>query len=140
MSGKRILGWSCLLAVVVPFGFFARACFFVGPALEVTRSGETVHVAGRFLGEYSLGFERVQVREAGSDRIICDFVGRSNADVDLRPGRNPPVSLFGADARMVPRRGAPPECRLERGSRYQVRAWGNNGSGRVRPSSVVVRL
>lgn len=127
-------GAAALTAVLI-----AHSCFVAGPHLTVARRADTVHIAGRFLGEYSLGFERLSITSAGSE-VVCGFLGSTTADVVLRPGLNTPQSLFGPTAEVSVAPGAPNECRLTPGHSYRVTVWGNNGSGRVRPSSIDVHL
>ena len=140
----RAIAKGCLLvfagASALTAALAAHSCFVAGPHLTVARRAGTVHIAGRFLGEYSLGFERLSITSAGSEVVVCGFLGSTTADVVLRPGLNTPQSLFGPTAQVSVAPGAPTECRLTPGRSYRVTVWGNNGSGRVRPSSIDVHL
>ena len=140
----RAIAKGCLLvfagASALTAALVAHSCFVAGPHLTVARRAGTVHIAGRFLGEYSLGFERLSITSAGSEVVVCGFLGSTTADVVLRPGLNTPQSLFGPTAQVSVAPGAPTECRLTPGRSYRVTVWGNNGSGRVRPSSIDVHL
>ena len=140
----RAIAKGCLLVFagtsVLTAALVARSCFVAGPHLTVARRAGTVHIAGRFLGEYSLGFERLSITSAGSEVVVCGFLGSTTADVVLRPGLNTPQSLFGPAAQVSVAPGAPTECRLTPGRSYRVTVWGNNGSGRLRPSSIDVHL
>jgi hypothetical protein len=139
----RAVAKGCLLvfagASALTTVFIAHSCFVAGPHLTVARRADAVHIAGRFLGEYSLGFERLSITSAGSE-LVCGFLGSTTADVVLRPGLNTPQSLFGPTAQVSVAPGAPNECRLTPGHSYRVTVWGNTGSGRVRPSSIDVHL
>ncbi len=97
------------------------------------------HIRGRFLGEYELGFERVRIKDAVSEAVICDISGDVNADFHLTPGINTPPTMFGHDVHVMFEYGSG-ACRLMANHDYVVTAWGNNGWGNVRSSSIRIRL
>src|SRR5690606_27220072 len=96
-------------------------------------------IAGRFLGEYSLGFQRVKIVDAATSNVICEFVGDTNADIDLAQGINTPAMMFGRDTKLVSME-ASGTCELKPGQLYEVIAWGSNGFGKIRPSTIRVRI
>jgi hypothetical protein len=96
-----------------------------------------VRIEGRFLGEYSLGFERLKI-QAGSTSV-CDLVGDWNSNLELRAGVNTAATMFvDEEAKSAPDPSR--ECRLERGQRYRATVWGNNGYGTIRPASIDVEF
>jgi hypothetical protein len=127
---------ATLVAVAVPLIYLSQ---IAGPGLSARRIGDRVRVEGRFLGEYALDFERVRIEEAASGAAICDFAWRTPADLDLAPGVNTPVTMF-AQGSVVTFRVGGGACRLVPGQRYRVTAWGNNGWGTVRPTSIDIRF
>jgi hypothetical protein len=135
---------GCLLLFsggsAVALALLAHSCFIAGPHLSASRGAEVVHIQGRFLGEYSLRFERTRVALAGSDEPVCEFFGTTRADIDLQPGLNTPKTMFGPTARVAAAPGTPGACHIVPGETYRVTAWGNNGWGRVRPSSILVQF
>jgi hypothetical protein len=135
----RIVGIVVVAAAGALTALLAYASWIAGPGLSAHRIGDRIHVEGRFLGEYSLGFERVRIEDAATGAVICDVSGRTSADLDLRPGANTPATMFERGATVQFRVGAG-TCRLSSGHGYRVTAWGNNGWGSVRPSSIHVRF
>ena len=127
-----------LLALIA--AAIAYPVFIAGPDLKASSRGDGVHLEGRFLGEYALGFERFEIRDGISGNLLCKLAGSFPSDVDLRPGLNTPLSMFGADARVDSHPGTVAECHLAAGHRYKITAWGNNGCGFVLPSSISVQF
>ena len=115
------------------------SCQVAGPRLTAHQRGDHLRVEGRFLGEYSLGFERVRIEEHQTRSVICDMSGRTTADVDLIAGANTPETMFGPESEVVFRAG-PGACQLLPGKSYRLTAWGNNGWGNVRASSILLRF
>ena len=54
-------------------------------------------------------------------------------------GLNTPQTMFAPGASVVFRAGSD-SCQLAPGKRHQVTAWGNNGRGNVRPSSIPLQF
>ena len=134
-----VLGLSCAAVLVLVMVFVTYSCQIAGPTLTALPRGDHLRVEGRFLGEYELGFERVRIEDDKTQEVICDLSGRTTADIDLIAGLNTPQTMFGPEAE-VTFRGGSEACQLERGKGYRVTAWGNNGWGNVRASSILLRL
>ncbi len=135
----KALGIVALAVSGLAVGLVTYSCQLAGPTLSVYPAGHGVHIEGRFLGEYELGFERVRIDEIGTGTVVCDLSGSTNADIDLSAGLNTPQTMFQPDVAVVFRAGAD-SCRLADGKGYRVTAWGNNGWGNVRASSVRIRF
>jgi hypothetical protein len=131
------LAFAALLALVVVFVTYS--CQIAGPRLTAHQRGDHLRVEGRFLGEYSLGFERVRIEDPETRNVICEMFGRTTADVDLIAGPNTPQTMFGPESEVVFHAG-PAACQLVPGKSYRLTAWGNNGWGNVRASSIVLRF
>jgi len=71
--------------------------------------------------------------------VICDVSGRTTADIDLIAGVNTPQTMFERGSTVAFRAGSD-ACRLVTGKSYRVTAWGNNGWGNVRASSISIRF
>jgi type II secretory pathway pseudopilin PulG len=139
----RVLKAVALAAVILVgalSALLAYSCFFGGPRLEVSRSSNGLHVQGRFLGEYALGFDRVRIVDAATGAIVCDLLGSADSDMDLRPGTNDPSTMFGAGTSLSPQPGTASRFQLQPGRVYRITVWGNNGSGYVRSSRISIRL
>jgi len=78
-TALKIVGIVVIALVVFVIGLTTYSCLIAGPHLTARGSGDGIRIEGRFLGEYSLGFNRVQIRDIGSDAVICDIVGSWNA-------------------------------------------------------------
>jgi hypothetical protein len=135
----KVLGIVALAVLVLAVGLVTDSCQFAGPVLSVYPADHGLHIEGRFLGEYSLDFERVRIDEIETGAVICDLSGRTTADIDLVAGVNTPPTMFQSGATVVFRVGSD-SCRLVDGKSYRVTAWGNNGWGNVRASSVRIQF
>ena len=135
----KVLGIVTLAVLALVVGLVTYSCQLRGPTLSVYPADRCVRIEGRFLGEYSLGFERVRIDEIRTGAVICDLSGRTTADIDLVAGINTPETMFGSGTNVVFRAGSD-SCRLASGKSYRITAWGNNGSGNVRPSSVSIQF
>jgi hypothetical protein len=135
----RSVGVGVLLVMVRGCGWVVYSCENAGPRLSATVVGDRLHIKGRFLGEYELGFQRVRIQDAASEAVICDMSGDVNADVDLTPGINTPSTMFGHDVQVTFQNGSG-ACQLLANHEYVVTLWGNNGFGNVRSSSIPIRL
>ncbi|MFL6548210.1 MAG: hypothetical protein ACJ8OJ_05910, partial [Povalibacter sp.] len=83
--------------------------------------------------------ERVKIEAVSSRNVVCEFVGRTNADIDLVQGINASATMFGRENNVAVMQSSA-TCELHAGQAYVVTVWGNNGYGKVRPSSIQVRL
>jgi len=135
----KFLRISAVSIVVAGVAVLAYAWGVARPRLTAVPIGDRWRIEGRFLGEYALGFERLRITDAESDAVICDVSGRLPAGVDLARGFNTAARMFGpsAEARFLHGSDA---CQLMSGRGYLVTAWGNNGWGNVRPSSIRIRF
>ncbi len=139
MRTVRIVGIVVVAAASAVVALFIYSSRIAGPRLSAHRIGNRVHVEGRFLGDYSLDFERVRIEDAATGAVICDVSGRTSADLDLQPGANTPETMFERGSAVLFRIGAG-TCRLSSSQDYRVTAWGNNGWGNVRPASIHIRF
>ena len=136
--------WISALKPVVAMVFlgFTAVCYLVasaGPRLTIIRTTEWTAIEGRFLGEYSLGFDRLRIATVDKRVVVCDLAGNWGPDLKLRAGVNTTETMFGS----VPASNGPniePTCEVKRGQTYRVTVWGNNGSGWSRPSSTEVQF
>jgi hypothetical protein len=135
----KLVGIVAVAVLVLAVGLVTYLWQVAGPTLSVYPVERGVHIEGRFLGEYSLDFERVRIDEIETDTVVCDVSGRTTADIDLVAGRNTPETMFRPGATVVFRAGNG-SCPLASGTSYRVTAWGNNGAGNVRPSSVRIQF
>ena len=135
----KVLGLSFAVVLVLIVIFVTYSSQVRGPTLTALQRGDHVRVEGRFLGEYSLGFERVRIEDPETGAVICDMSGRTNADIDLAVGVNTPQTMFGAGSDVIFRAGSG-VCQLARGQSYELTAWGNNGSGNIRASSILLQF
>jgi hypothetical protein len=139
MSPVRKLCLGLLIVIVAGAAFLAYSMERAGPHLTAELRGDRWHIEGRFLSEYSLGFERVKIVDAETSGVICEFAGDTNADIDLVQGINTPAMMFGGDTKLISTQSSR-TCELKSGQVYEVTAWGNNGFGKIRPSSIQVRI
>jgi hypothetical protein len=139
MSPVRKLCFGFVAVLVAGAAFLAYSIERAGPHLTAELRGDRWHIEGRFLGEYSLGFQRVKIVDVATGGVICGFAGDTSADVDLVQGINTPAMMFSGDATLASTQ-ASRTCELEPGRVYEVTAWGNNGFGKIRPSSIQVRI
>jgi hypothetical protein len=139
MRAVRTIGIVIVATVLAVVALVAYVSQVAGPGLSARRIGDRVRVEGRFLGEYALDFGRVRIEDAATGAAICDLAGRTPSNLDLAPGVNTPGTMFGQGAVVTFRIGAG-ACRLAAGQRYRVTAWGNNGWGTVRPTSIDIRF
>jgi hypothetical protein len=134
-----VVGIVAVAVLFLAVGLVTYSWQVAGPRLSVYPVERGARIEGRFLGEYSLDFDRVRIEEIETGNVVCDVSGRTTADIDLVAGLNTPEPMFRPGATVVFRAGAD-SCPLANGTPYRVTAWGNNGSGNVRPSSVRIQF
>src|SRR5262245_39370437 len=101
----KVLGLSFAAVLTLVVVFVTYSCQLAGPTLTALQRGDRLRVEGRFLGEYSLGFERVRIEDDKTQEVICDLSGRTTADIDLIAGLNTPQTMFGPKAEVTFRAG-----------------------------------
>jgi len=137
LNGMTLRG--LVLGVIAPALFFGCSGPDAGPRLSARATDGSVHIEARLLGEYELGLDRLRIQAVSTSRTICDLAGHWGSDIDLQVGVNTVATMFREDAATLASDPAR-ECRLDRGNRYRVTLWGNNGWGVVRPASVDVAI
>ena len=113
---------------------------FSGPSLRLTRDAEGIEVANVFLGEYYLGFDEVQVIEAGSGTVLFHATrgaGCALDEVRLVPGVNAAKQVHAAGWSVVQAAG---DLVPQLGHTYRITVRGNNGFGYSNRRSLTVLL
>ena len=102
-----------------------------GPNLRLSRSNGGVHVDAKF-GEYNLGLDRLVLTDLTDHCNVLEVMDLDSS-FDLASSTLDPLKTFGTHVRLLtPKNGT---VTLVKEHKYQLKVWGNNGYGNIRPSS-----
>jgi|GEM_PF-6588915 len=129
-----ILGHKVPLPVLVFAVCFAFLAYVLlsGTSLTAAHTSHEVHISARFLGDYALGLQRMQIRrQAEHDDVVCQYDGTMPSDLYFQAGHN---TFSRVTHQTKPKSDW--ACDLRQDEGYILTVWGNNGFGDIRPSTL----
>ena|SRR6266850_2573777 len=135
LRAKQPLLLGCALVAGAVFGAATYRVIFGGPYVYIVSRTAEKTVDLHFLDEYCIGIAHIRLTDRSSDAIIWEVVAVENKDTGicsfkLHLGPNPVRVGQPPDYQFKVLHPAKPFFYLQKGRKYELTIWGNNGAAR----------